>query len=55
MAATGWFRRNQKKLLGTLVVFLMVIWGIGPAAEYLVPKPAIGEIDRKSTRLNSSH
>ena len=44
MAATGWFRRNQKKLLGTLVVFLMVIWGIGPAAEYLVPKPAIGEI-----------
>ncbi len=44
MAATGWFRRNQKKLLGTLVVFLMVIWGIGPAAEYMVPKPSIGEI-----------
>ncbi len=44
MAATGWFRRNQKKLLGTLVVFLMVIWGIGPAAEYMVPKPAIGKI-----------
>ena len=44
MAATGWFRRNQKKLLGTLVVFLMVIWGIGPAAEYIIPKPAIGEI-----------
>ncbi len=44
MAATGWFRRNQKKLLGVLVVFLMVIWGIGPAAEYMVPKPAIGEI-----------
>jgi len=44
MAATGWFRRNQKKLLGILVVFLMVIWGIGPAAEYIVPKPAIGEI-----------
>ncbi len=42
MTATGWFRRNQKKLLGTLVVFLMVIWGIGPAAEYIVPKPAIG-------------
>ena len=32
MAATSWFRRNQKKLLGLLVVFLMVIWGIGPAA-----------------------
>ncbi len=44
MAATSWFRKNQKKLLGILVVFLMVIWGIGPAAEYLVPKPAIGEI-----------
>jgi hypothetical protein len=44
MAATSWFRRNQKKLLGILVVFLMVIWGIGPAAEYMVPKPAIGEI-----------
>jgi hypothetical protein len=44
MAVTGWFRRNQKKLLGVLVVFLMVIWGIGPAAEYMVPKPAIGEI-----------
>ena len=44
MAATGWFRKNQKKLLGVLVVFLMVIWGVGPAAEYLVPKPAIGEI-----------
>lgn len=44
MAATSWFRKNQKKLLGILVVFLMVIWGIGPAAEYMVPKPAIGEI-----------
>src|SRR3972149_8301696 len=44
MAATTWFRRNQKKLLGILVVFLMVIWGIGPAAEYMVPKPAVGEI-----------
>jgi len=44
MAATSWFRRNQKKLLGILVVFLMVIWGIGPAAEYMVPKPAVGEI-----------
>jgi hypothetical protein len=44
MAATGWFRKNQKKLLGALVVFLMVIWGIGPAAEYIVPKPAIGNI-----------
>ena len=44
MAATGWFRRNQKKLLGVLVVFLMVIWGIGPAAEFIIPKPAIGEI-----------
>lgn len=44
MAATSWFRRNQKKLLGLLVVFLMVIWGIGPAAEYLIPKPAVGNI-----------
>ena len=44
MAATSWFRRNQKKLLGILVVFLMVIWGIGPAAEFIIPKPAIGEI-----------
>ena len=44
MAATSWFRKNQKKLLGVLVVFLMVIWGIGPAAEYIVPKPAIGRI-----------
>lgn len=44
MAATSWFRKNQKKLLGILVVFLMVIWGIGPAAEYMVPKPAIGKI-----------
>ncbi len=44
MAATGWFRKNQKKLLGVFVVFLMVIWGIGPAAEYIVPKPAIGNI-----------
>lgn len=44
MAATTWFRRNQKKLLGILVVFLMVIWGIGPAAEYMIPKPAVGEI-----------
>ncbi len=44
MAATSWFRRNQKKLLGILVVFLMAIWGIGPAAEYLIPKPAVGNI-----------
>ena len=44
MAATSWFRRNQKKLLGILVVFLMVIWGIGPAAEYIIPKPGVGEI-----------
>jgi hypothetical protein len=44
MAATSWFRKNQKKLLGVLVVFLMVIWGIGPAAEFIIPKPAIGEI-----------
>ncbi len=44
MAATTWFRRNQRKLLGLLVVFLMVIWGIGPAAEYIIPKPGVGEI-----------
>ncbi len=44
MAATSWFRRNQRKLLGILVVFLMAIWGIGPAAEYLIPKPAVGNI-----------
>ncbi len=44
MAATSWFRRNQKKLLGSLVVFLMIIWGIGPAAEFIIPKPGIGEI-----------
>ncbi|GAX61766.1 parvulin-like peptidyl-prolyl isomerase [Candidatus Scalindua japonica] len=44
MAATSWFRRNQKKLLGVLVVFLMLIWGIGPAAEYIIPKPGVGEI-----------
>ncbi|NOR65305.1 MAG: hypothetical protein GQ468_04745 [Candidatus Scalindua sp.] len=51
MAATSWFRRNQKKLLGTLVVFLMVIWGIGPAAEYIIPKPGVGEIlGRKITQ-----
>ncbi|MCR4289237.1 MAG: SurA N-terminal domain-containing protein [Candidatus Scalindua sp.] len=51
MAATSWFRRNQKKLLGILVVFLMVIWGIGPAAEYIIPKPGVGEIlGRKITQ-----
>ncbi len=51
MAATSWFRRNQKKLLGSLVVFLMVIWGIGPAAEYIIPKPGVGEIlGRKITQ-----
>ncbi|MBW2250930.1 MAG: peptidyl-prolyl cis-trans isomerase [Deltaproteobacteria bacterium] len=51
MAATSWFRRNQKKLLGGLVVFLMVIWGIGPAAEYIIPKPGVGEIlGRKITQ-----
>ena len=51
MAATSWFRRNQKKLLGILVVFLMVIWGIGPAAEYIIPKPGVGEIlGRKVTQ-----
>ncbi|MGR3293680.1 MAG: hypothetical protein ACUZ9M_06675 [Candidatus Scalindua sp.] len=51
MAATTWFRRNQKKLLGILVVFLMVIWGIGPAAEYIIPKPSVGEIlGRKVTQ-----
>jgi len=51
MAATSWFRRNQKKLLGILVVFLMVIWGIGPAAEYIIPKPGVGEIHgRKVTQ-----
>jgi hypothetical protein len=44
MAATTWFRRNQKKLLGLLAAFLMVIWGIGPAVDYLVPKPPVGEI-----------
>lgn len=44
MPATNWFRRNQKKLMGVLVVFLMVIWGIGPAIDYLVPKPPVGEI-----------
>ncbi|MFQ5962844.1 MAG: SurA N-terminal domain-containing protein [Candidatus Scalinduaceae bacterium] len=44
MPATNWFRKNQKKLLGILVVFLMVIWGIGPAVDLLVPKPPIGEI-----------
>lgn len=44
MAATNWFRKNQKKLLGILVVFLMVIWGIGPAADLIVPKPPIGTI-----------
>ncbi len=44
MAATSFFRRNQRKLLGILVVFLMAIWGIGPAAEYLIPKPAVGNI-----------
>lgn len=44
MAATTWFRRNQKKLLGILVVFLMAIWGIGPAINYLVPKPSMGRI-----------
>lgn len=44
MPATNWFRKNQKKLLGILVVFLMVIWGIGPAVEYIVPKPPVGEI-----------
>ncbi|MFQ5688174.1 MAG: SurA N-terminal domain-containing protein [Candidatus Scalindua sp.] len=44
MAATSWFRKNQKKLLGILVVFLMVIWGIGPAAQYMIPKPSVGEI-----------
>ncbi len=51
MAATSWFRRNQKKLLGILVVFLMAIWGIGPAAEYIIPKPGVGEIHgRKITQ-----
>jgi len=51
MAATSWFRRKQKKLLGILVVFLMVIWGIGPAAEYIIPKPGVGEIHgRKVTQ-----
>jgi len=51
MAATSWFRRNQKKLLGLLVVFLMVIWGIGPAPEYIIPKPGVGEIlGRKITQ-----
>ena len=44
MPSTNWFRKNQKKLLGILVVFLMVIWGIGPAADMLVPKPPVGEI-----------
>jgi len=44
MPATNWFRKNQKKLLGVLVVFLMVIWGIGPAVDYIVPKPPVGEI-----------
>ena len=44
MPATHWFRRNQKKLLFVLVIFLMVIWGIGPAIDYLVPKPSIGNI-----------
>ncbi len=34
-----------------LVVFLMVIWGIGPAAEYIIPKPGVGEIlGRKITQ-----
>jgi hypothetical protein len=51
MAATSWFRRNQKKLLGILVVFLMAIWGIGPAAEYIIPKPGVGKIHgRKITQ-----
>ncbi len=51
MAATSWFRRNQKKLLGFLVAFLMIIWGIGPAAEYIIPKPGVGKIDgRKVTQ-----
>jgi peptidyl-prolyl cis-trans isomerase D len=44
MPATNWFRKNQKKLLGLLVVFLMVIWGIGPAVDYVVPKPPVGQI-----------
>jgi len=44
MPATNWFRKNQRKLLGVLVVFLMVIWGIGPAVDYIVPKPPVGEI-----------
>ncbi|MCP5002884.1 MAG: hypothetical protein GY941_02890 [Planctomycetes bacterium] len=44
MAATSWFRRNQKKFLGGLVVFLMAIWGIGPGINYLVPKPSMGRI-----------
>lgn len=39
-----WFRKNQKKLLACLVVFLMVAWGIGGAAEYLIPKPPYGTI-----------
>ncbi len=44
MPSTNWFRKNRRKLLGVLVVFLMVIWGIGPAIDYLVPKPPVGEI-----------
>lgn len=44
MPATNWFRKNRRKLLGLLVIFLMVIWGIGPAIEYLVPKPPVGQI-----------
>jgi hypothetical protein len=51
MAATSFFRRNQRKFLGILVVFLMAIWGIGPAAEYIIPKPAVGNIlGRKITQ-----
>lgn len=48
MAATNWFRKNQRKLLGILVVVLMVIWGIGPAADMLVPKPPVGQIFGKN-------
>ena len=46
--STNWFRKNKRKLLGILVVFLMVIWGLGPAVDMLVPKPPVGEIAGKT-------
>ena len=41
---TRWFRKRRKALLLFVAVFLMIAWGLGGAARYLVPEPPIGTI-----------